>query len=111
MEPGSDKIQIFEIKGSELKSSKKGQFYTTSVFQFGGNNNKLTEGITINRLTEDVEISIGNKTNWFMLLKIFSNIARYGREGTQDKKGMMVTVSHEIPYPIIKDFMQNRPLT
>ncbi|WP_316506083.1 hypothetical protein [Nitrosopumilus sp.] len=108
LESGSNKIRKFQVLGSELESSKNGKFYSTRIFQVGSSD-ELQKGISIIHLREDVEISLGNKKDWFVLLKIFSYTARYGREGSHDENRIMATILHQVPYRSVIDFMNSRP--
>jgi hypothetical protein len=74
LEPGGTKIQFFEILGANQVDDANGKYYSDRVFDFEG---KPLENIKINRLeNSDIELAIVDKNKWFLLLKIFSSIAR-----------------------------------
>jgi len=75
LEPGADKIQFFEVLGTELENGPNGKFYGGTIFKFGADN-EPKEGITINRIANnDIKITLSNKDEWLPILRIFSAVA------------------------------------
>ncbi|MEK6947242.1 MAG: hypothetical protein AABX32_06570 [Nanoarchaeota archaeon] len=105
LEPGTTKINIFEIKGTQLETSEHGGFYSGNIYEFG-NDEILKNGITLNSLpNEDIDLTKNNKTNWQTLLTIFSELGRNPRGNIQEPDEHMITMSHVIPFEIVKKFM------
>lgn len=103
LEPGSNKIQFFEVLGTELKESPHGKYYAGILFDFVSNK-KPREGITIKRNEkDDVGITLADKEKWVPLLRIFSTAARDPGGFSKLPDEPMVAIQHFIPLKKLKE--------
>lgn len=98
LEPGSDRIQFFELLGTKLEKGPTGNdFYGGILFQFGSKE-ELRKGITLKRNEkEDVYIAQKNKEKWLPLLRIFSTAARDPEGLARLPDAPMVKLQHYLP--------------
>jgi len=102
LEPGTKKIQTFEVHGTKLITSENKLYFSGTIHKFQWDE-ELEEGITLKALPdEDIELTKSNKEKWFNLLMIFSELGRSPRGTIQKLDKSMVTISHAIPFEVIK---------
>jgi hypothetical protein len=102
LEPGSDKIQFFEVLGTKLEKSPNGEYFGEVLFQFGIKE-ELREGITLRRKEkEDLPITLANKEKWIPLLRIFSLAARDPKSLGRLPDEPMVMLQQFIPLSELK---------
>lgn len=105
LEPGTTKIKVFEIKGTTLETSEYGTYYSGNIYEFT-REDVLEKEIMLNPLpNEDIELTKNNKTNWHMLLSIFSEFGRNPRGHIQKLDEHMVIMSRAFPFDIVKKTM------
>jgi hypothetical protein len=76
LEPGSDRIRFFEIRGTKLEKGPNGRYFGGTLSQIDAEN-ELQNGLTLVRNErEDLPITLSNKEKWAPLLRIFSLAAR-----------------------------------
>ena len=109
LELGSNKIQFFEILGTELIEDKFGKYFTPAIFDLG-NHEKTRDGITIKKLDEDMPISFDNKNKWITILRLFSKSARNENDSPVKQDESRVVIANTISWDEFKsaiDKMKN----
>ena len=103
LELGADKIQFFEVLGTELEDGPNGKYYGGIISKFGADN-ELEEGITINRIANnDIKISLSNKDEWIHILRLFSAAARDPSGFLTLPNEPMAAIQHFLPWKKLKE--------
>jgi hypothetical protein len=103
LEPGSDRLQFFEISGSKLENSPNGQYYSGNILDV---TNKPRHNIKIKRIVnEDILIETSNKQKWSYLLNIFSTFAKEPERYTELSEEPMAALISYVPWKVVKQFL------
>jgi hypothetical protein len=95
LDPGSNCIEKFVIKGSTIQESKYGKIYKESLFELSSD--KLTKGLTIESLPkEKIELKLENKEQWIPALRMFSSTARHSGRESPHLREPVLTIQHQI---------------
>jgi len=98
LEPGSDRIQLFEVHGSTAEDTDHGRIYKGEVLELAGDGG-VSRGLWIEALPdEDLALRLESKDDWLPVLRLFSDAANEASGLPRYPEEEMLIIQHAVSW-------------
>ncbi|HUW94769.1 MAG TPA: hypothetical protein VMW58_03210 [Anaerolineae bacterium] len=98
LEPGADRIQLFQVHGTTAEDTEHGRIYTGNVLELFGEG-RVAEGLWIEALPEeDLHLASESEGDWLPLLRLFSDAAQETGALPRYPEEEMLIIQHAVPW-------------
>jgi hypothetical protein len=98
LEPGADRIQLFQVHGTTAEDTSHGRIYKGEVLDLFGQGG-VAEGLWIGALPEeDLALVSESQDDWLPVLRLFSDAAQETGALPRYPEGEMLIIQHTVPW-------------